>query len=131
VEEGSCAATSGCDWDDVSCNGTYFESCAGNFDTGACTGNFDNGACTGIYNNQICVGTPDNVAPTITNITSDKANDTYTVGEVIDIDVTFSETVTSTGNVTVTLETGVYRQNMYIHRHKQYNRNLQLHGTSR
>ncbi|MFC1637981.1 fibronectin type III domain-containing protein [Patescibacteria group bacterium] len=48
----------------------------------------------------------DNTAPTITNITSDKANGTYEEGEVIDIDVTFSEAVTSTGNVTVTLETG-------------------------
>lgn len=39
-------------------------------------------------------------------MTSDKANGSYTIGEVIDIDVTFSEAVTSTGNVTVTLETG-------------------------
>lgn len=45
-------------------------------------------------------------APTITNISSDKADGTYGVGEVIDIDVTFSEAVTSTGLVTVTLETG-------------------------
>ena len=48
----------------------------------------------------------DTTPPTITNISSDKPNGTYTVGEVIDIDVTFSEPVTSTGNVTVTLETG-------------------------
>jgi large repetitive protein len=48
----------------------------------------------------------DAVAPTITDISSSKTNGTYTVGEVIDIDVTFSEAVTSTGNVTVTLETG-------------------------
>lgn len=48
----------------------------------------------------------DTTAPTITSVSSDKANGTYTVGEVIDIDVTFSEAVTSTGNVTVTLETG-------------------------
>lgn len=48
----------------------------------------------------------DSTAPTITNVSSDKANGSYAVGEVIDIDVTFSETVTSTGNVTVTLETG-------------------------
>lgn len=48
----------------------------------------------------------DVTAPTITNVTSDKTNGSYTVGEVIDIDVTFSENVTSTGNVTVTLETG-------------------------
>jgi len=46
------------------------------------------------------------VVPTITNVSSDKTNGTYTTGEVIDIDVTFSEAVTSTGNVTVTLETG-------------------------
>ncbi len=50
--------------------------------------------------------TSDITAPTITNVSSDKANGSYTVGEVIDIDVTFSEAVTSTGNVTVTLETG-------------------------
>ena len=48
----------------------------------------------------------DSTPPTITNVTSDKANGSYTIGEVIDIDVTFSEAVTSTGNVTVTLETG-------------------------
>ena len=48
----------------------------------------------------------DNTAPTITSISSDKAAGSYKAGEVIDIDVTFSETVTSTGNVTVTLETG-------------------------
>lgn len=48
----------------------------------------------------------DVTAPTITNISSDKANGTYGVGEVIDIDITFSENVTSTGNATVTLETG-------------------------
>jgi uncharacterized protein YjiK len=48
----------------------------------------------------------DATAPTITNVSSDKANGSYTTGEVIDIDVTFSEAVTSTGSVTVTLETG-------------------------
>ena len=56
------------------------------------------------------VGNCDSTAPTITNGSSDKANGSYTIGEVIDIDVTFSETVTSTGNVTVTLETGVTDQ---------------------
>ncbi len=45
-------------------------------------------------------------APTISTVSSSKTNGSYTVGEVIDIDVTFSEAVTSTGNVTVTLETG-------------------------
>ncbi len=50
--------------------------------------------------------TVDNTAPTISSVSSDKAAGSYTVGEVIDIDVTFAEAVTSTGNVTVTLETG-------------------------
>jgi hypothetical protein len=50
--------------------------------------------------------TIDTTAPTITNITSSKTNGTYTVGEVIAIQVTFSEAVTSTGSITVTLETG-------------------------
>jgi len=42
----------------------------------------------------------------LSNISSDKANDTYRPGDIIDIDLTFSDIVTSTGNVTVTLETG-------------------------
>jgi len=50
--------------------------------------------------------TPDSTAPTISSVSSNKTNGTYGEGEVIDIDVTFSEAVTSTGNVTVTLETG-------------------------
>ncbi len=48
----------------------------------------------------------DVTAPTVTSVSSDKTNGSYTTGEVIDIDVTFSEAVTSTGSVTVTLETG-------------------------
>ncbi len=45
-------------------------------------------------------------APTITAVSSDKADGYYKKGAVIDIDVTFSEAVTSTGEVTVVLETG-------------------------
>lgn len=45
-------------------------------------------------------------APTVSSVSSNKTNGSYKAGEVIDIDVTFSEAVTSTGNVTVTLETG-------------------------
>jgi len=45
------------------------------------------------------------VLPTITNISSNKTNGSYTTGEVIDIDLIFSEAVTS-GSVTITLETG-------------------------
>ena len=48
----------------------------------------------------------DITAPTITNITSTKADGSYRAGEVINIGITFSEAVTSTGNVTVTLDTG-------------------------
>ncbi len=48
----------------------------------------------------------DTEPPTITNISSDKANGVYKAGDVIDIDITFSESVTSTGNITITLETG-------------------------
>ena len=55
---------------------------------------------------SVAAFTIDTTVPTVQNISSDKTNDTYGVGEVIDIDVTFSEAVTSTGNVTVTLETG-------------------------
>ncbi|QQR78817.1 MAG: hypothetical protein IPJ68_00860 [Candidatus Moraniibacteriota bacterium] len=50
--------------------------------------------------------TVDSVPPTITTITSSQANGTYTTGAVIPINLTFSEAATSTGNVTVTLETG-------------------------
>ncbi len=50
--------------------------------------------------------TVDSTPPTITNITSSQANGTYTTGVVIPVDLTFSEAVTSTGSVTVTLETG-------------------------
>ncbi len=55
-----------------------------------------------------CVSTTfeiDTIAPTITDVNSDKADDDYTIGEVIDIDVTFSENVTS-AEITVTLDTG-------------------------
>lgn len=48
----------------------------------------------------------DVTAPTISSVSSDKTNGSYSVGAVIDIDVTFSEIVTSSGSVTVTLETG-------------------------
>ena len=46
----------------------------------------------------------DTVLPTITDITSDKDDGSYTVGEEIDIDVTFSENVS--GDILVTLNTG-------------------------
>ena len=52
----------------------------------------------------------DTILPTITTVSSDKANGTYGVGTVIDIDLTFSEPVTSTGTGTITLETGATDQ---------------------
>ncbi len=57
-------------------------------------------------NSYIYKGVFDATAPTITSVSSDKTNGTYADGEIIDIDVTFSEDVTSTGSVTITLETG-------------------------
>lgn len=56
---------------------------------------------------NMVVGAPsDTTAPTISNITSTTANNSYGVGTVIPLDVTFSEIVTSTGNVTLTTDTG-------------------------
>lgn len=66
----------------------------------------DGGTGVGIDNVVVETLTADSTAPTITNVSSDKVNGSYTIGEAIDIDITFSEAVTSTGNVTVTLETG-------------------------
>jgi hypothetical protein len=47
----------------------------------------------------------DTTAPTILDVSSDKVDGTYTTGDIIDIDIIFSEVVTSTGSVTVTLDT--------------------------
>ena len=49
---------------------------------------------------------PETTAPTVTNVTSTKADGTYTTGEVIDVTVTFDETLTVTGTPQLTLETG-------------------------
>ena len=48
----------------------------------------------------------DIISPSILSISSTKANGTYTVGDTIDVDVTFSEPVTSAGSVVLTLGTG-------------------------
>ncbi|XKH39012.1 autotransporter-associated beta strand repeat-containing protein [Azospirillum doebereinerae] len=48
----------------------------------------------------------DSVAPTVTNVTSGTANGTYTTGETISIQVTFSEAVTVNGTPTLALNTG-------------------------
>jgi hypothetical protein len=48
----------------------------------------------------------DTVSPTISSVTSSTSNGTYKAGDSINITVNFSENVTSTGDITVTLETG-------------------------
>jgi len=48
----------------------------------------------------------DTTAPTVSNVTSTKADGTYGQGEVIPITVAFSEVVNVTGITTLTLETG-------------------------
>jgi hypothetical protein len=49
----------------------------------------------------------DTIKPTVSNVTSDKPDATYLESDTIDIDVTFSENVTSgTGFITVTLDSG-------------------------
>ena len=62
------------------------------------------GAGNGNFTGQVY--TIDRTAPTVTNVTSSTANGSYTVGAVIPIQVTFSETVTVTGTPQLTLETG-------------------------
>jgi hypothetical protein len=56
-----------------------------------------------------------NSGPTVSNVTSDKSNGSYTVDEVIDIQVTFSESVTVTGTPLLELDTGATnRQASYV-----------------
>lgn len=50
--------------------------------------------------------TVDSVAPTISSVTSTDISGTYTIGQSINITVNFSEAVTSTGSVTVSLNNG-------------------------
>lgn len=61
---------------------------------------------SGVNNGYPSLRWADTSAPVVLNVSSGTANGSYKVGAVIDIDVTFSEKVSSTGNVTVTLETG-------------------------
>ncbi len=48
----------------------------------------------------------DNVAPTVSSVNSSTANGTYKVGDVVSLQVNFSEAVTVTGTPQLTLETG-------------------------
>lgn len=49
---------------------------------------------------------PDTTPPTVSSITSSTANGTYNVGDVISLEVAFSENVTVTGTPQLTIETG-------------------------
>ena len=62
------------------------------------------GAANSLGNNKAIV--IDGVAPTVTSVTASTANGTYRVGDVISIQVNFSEAVTVTGMPQLTLETG-------------------------
>ncbi|WP_373999350.1 Calx-beta domain-containing protein [Bdellovibrio bacteriovorus] len=55
----------------------------------------------------------DTAVPTITNVTSNKANGAYTVGDVIDVRVTFSENVNVTGTPLLALNTTPARSASY------------------
>ncbi|WP_347358004.1 Calx-beta domain-containing protein [Bdellovibrio sp.] len=55
----------------------------------------------------------DTTAPTITNVTSNKANGAYTIGDVIDVRVTFSENVTVAGTPLIALNTTPARSASY------------------
>ncbi len=68
-------------------------------------------ATDGVNNISGCSGafpyTEDSTGPTVTDVTSPKTNGSYTVGETISIQVTFSESVTVAGGTPqLTLETG-------------------------
>jgi len=48
----------------------------------------------------------DTTAPSVSNVTSSSANNTYSIGQVIPIQVVFSEPITVTGTPQITLSTG-------------------------
>ncbi len=48
----------------------------------------------------------DLVAPVITSLSSDTPDGSYGEGSIVDIDITFSETINSDGDITLTIETG-------------------------
>ena len=62
------------------------------------------GAANGNFTGEFY--TIDRTAPTVTNVTSAKANGTYAAGAIIPITVTFSKSVVVTGIPRLTLETG-------------------------
>ncbi|CFX14665.1 Cadherin [Syntrophomonas zehnderi OL-4] len=63
----------------------------------------DNG---GLFTEKIFTISITETAPSVTGVTSSKANSTYSAGEIIDITLTFSAPVVVTGIPQLTLETG-------------------------
>ena len=57
-------------------------------------------------NKNIIIDTTPTGRPTILNISSDHADGSFKSGEIIDVDLTFSETVNSTGYVAITFDSG-------------------------
>jgi hypothetical protein len=62
------------------------------------------GAANSLGNNKALV--IDGLLPTVTSVNSVTANGTYKIGDVISVQINFSETVTVTGTPQLTLETG-------------------------
>jgi hypothetical protein len=62
------------------------------------------GTANSLGNNKALV--IDGVVPTVTSVNSSTANGTYKIGDVISVQVNFSEAVTVTGTPQLTLETG-------------------------
>jgi large repetitive protein len=62
------------------------------------------GATNSLGNNRALI--IDTTAPTVSNITSPLADGSYKAGQIVNVTVTFSETVTVTGTPQLTLETG-------------------------
>ncbi|MCB2384391.1 tandem-95 repeat protein [Shewanella sp. SR1] len=66
------------------------------------------GAANSLGNNKALV--IDGVAPTVTSVNSSTANGTYKIGDLVSVQVNFSEAVTVTGTPQLTLETGTTDQ---------------------
>ncbi len=67
------------------------------------------GTSMNLATRSVTIGDPvvaDSTAPTVTSVSSSTANGSYKVGDVVSVQVAFSESVTVTGTPQLTLETG-------------------------
>ncbi len=88
-------------------NGAFMVSLDANFnnvDKVVITSN--SGGFYDVFDSFVLNPPPDTTPPTVTNVTSGTANGTYKVGDVISVQVGFSETVWVAGTPQLTLETG-------------------------